>query len=90
MHHMVIWYWYKHNPQEVAETESVKVLEDFPNHRDRTLQASKSNITRKGRTKESCKIIDFTFPVTKIVSAKELEKLSADKNIYTEAERMSN
>ena len=68
----------------------MNTLIDLPIHTDRALQASKPDITRKDRTKESWKLIHFTFPVAISISAKELEKLSEDKNIHTEEERMCN
>ena len=66
--------WYEHKPQKVVEAESATILWDFSIHRDRTIQANKPDITIKDQKKETCKLIDFTFPMDINISAKELEK----------------
>ena len=80
--------WYKHKPQKVAETESTAILWDFSIHTDRTIQANKPDMTMKYHKEKTCKLIDFTFPMDKNISAKEVEKISKCKHLQIEVERM--
>ena len=81
--------WYQHKPQKVVETERATILWDYPTHTNGTIQARKPDITIKGHKEKTCKLIDFTFPKDKNISATELEKLSKYKDLQIEVERQN-
>ena len=81
--------WYQHKPQKVVETERATILWDYPIHTNRTIQARKPGITIKDHKEKTCKLIDFTFPKDKNISATELEKLSKYKDLRIEVERQN-
>ena len=81
--------WYQHKPQKVVETERATILWDYPIHTNGTIQARKPDITIKDHKEKTCKLIDFTFPKDKNISATELEKLSKYKDLQIEVERQN-
>ena len=80
--------WYEYKPQKAAEIESATILQGFSIHTDRTIRTNKPDITIKDYKEKTYKIIDFTYPMDKNISAKEFEKLSKYKDLQIEEEGM--
>ena len=80
--------WYEHKPQKVVEIESATILWDFPNCIERTIQASKPDITIKDHKGKISELIDFTFPMSINISNNKFEKLSKYKDLQIEIERI--
>ena len=56
--------WCEHKPQKVVEIESATILWDFPICIERTIQASKPDITIKDHKRKTSELLDFTFPMS--------------------------
>ena len=80
--------WCEHKPQKVVEIESATILWDFPNCIERTIQASKPDITIKDHKRKTSELLDFTFPMSINISNYKFEKLSKYKDLQIELERI--
>ena len=54
--------WYKHEPEKVLENDSWKALWDFAIQTDHVTEARRPDMVIIDKTKNNCKIIDFTCP----------------------------
>ena len=80
--------WYEHEPLPVVHTPKVTILWDFPVRTDRTIQANRSDIVIEHTQNKTCQLIDMSMPSDSNISAKEIEKLSKDKDLAIEIAKM--
>ena len=66
--------WYEHQPQEVFESEKVKLLWDFNIQCDKVIERRKQDVVIVEKRKRICKIIDVAVPNDSRVNAKKQEK----------------
>ena len=79
--------WYEHKPQKVVETESASLMGFLYSYRqNNTSKKTTHNYQRSQR--KTCKLIDLTFPMDINISAEEFEKISKNKDLQIEVERM--
>ena len=63
--------WYIHKPEKVLESESCKILWDFPIQADKTLEHNRPDITVIDKKNKKCILIDPACPFDTCIEKKE-------------------
>ena len=66
--------WYIHKPEKVLESESCKILWDFPIQADKTLEHNRPDITVIDKKSTKCLLIDPACPFDTRIEKKEEQK----------------
>jgi hypothetical protein len=80
--------WWKHDINNVIETNETKILWDFSIRTDRVIQAHKPDIVVVDKKTKKCQIIDVACPLDMNVAKKEMEKITKYQDLRIEIERL--
>ena len=82
-------YW-KHEPPDVVETQSVKILWDFEIQTDHHIPARRPDIVVRDKSRKKTTIIDIAVPEDRNIQQKEKEKIDKYQDLRLEVKRLWN
>ena len=82
--------WYMHNPANVLENDTHKLLWDFDIQTDNPISARRPDLVIINKIKRTCKIVDFASPDDHRIKLKEGEKKDKHKGTEKTMEPVGN
>ena len=79
--------WYMHNPAPILENKTHNLLCDYDLHTYHLISARRPDLIIINKTKRTCKVVDFAFPVDHRIKLRECEKKNKSIDFARELNR---
>ena len=79
--------WYKHEPEKVVENDSWKIW-DFTVQTDHVIEARRPDMVIIDKTKNECKIIEFTCPFDSRTEERDKDKMKGYNDLKRELKKI--